>query len=173
MSGRRRPDVGAIEGASLRCADRNKGESVIPGLPVVAHAVVASLLVAHAPVAHHNAHHTRGCRTHTCDVRVGREWTRKHPPPVRWGPLQSHVATYYSVPPCDHQTETTASGQHVRFGIIASNYLPLHTKLRLTRPIMGRVDFEVLDTGAEFDVWLPCPVPIPWGNPEVHFRVQE
>lgn len=88
--------------------------------------------------------------------------------------MQSHRATYYSVPPCDNQGTLTASGQRVHFGVIASSYLPLHTKLRLTRPLFGRRDFEVLDTGAPFDVWLPCGSETHgWSNPTLYFRVRE
>ena len=65
-------------------------------------------------------------------------------------------ATFYSVPPCDNQGTITASGQRVRFGVIASDWLPLYTRIRLDRPLHGRRDFQVLDTGAHFDVWLPC-----------------
>lgn len=88
------------------------------------------------------------------------------------GPLQHHVATYYSVPPCDKLGTRTASGQRVRFGIIASDEYPLGTRLRLTRPLHGRTDFQVEDTGAPFDVWLPCgDWTRGWNNPTLYFHL--
>lgn len=88
------------------------------------------------------------------------------------GPQQSHRATYYSVPPCDRQTTQTASGQHVRFGIIASNFIPLYTWIKLNRPLRGLRYFQVLDTGAPFDVWLPCDGRVRnWTNPRLGYRV--
>lgn len=120
----------------------------------------------------HLVRHTKGCQTRACDRRVGRWWWARHRPPVRLGPVQEHVATFYSIGQCDHGLGSmTASGATVHFGVIASDYLPLGTKLRMETPIMGRRDFEVLDTGASFDVWLPCPKPIPWGNPTLRFRI--
>ena len=88
------------------------------------------------------------------------------------GPVQSHRATYYSVPPCDNQGTITASGERVHFGVIASNFLPLRTRIRMERPIHGRRFFQVLDTGAAFDVWLPCgPWAAEWQNPVLKYRV--
>lgn len=91
---------------------------------------------------------------------------------LSFGPVQSHRATFYSVPPCDNQGTITASGQHVHFGVIASNFLPLYTRLRLTKPLHGRRDFQVLDTGAAFDVWLPCGSwTRGWTNPTLSYQV--
>jgi hypothetical protein len=88
----------------------------------------------------------------------------------------THRATYYSVPPCDDQGTITASGQRVRFGVVASNFIPLHTLLRFDKPIHGRRFFRVLDTGAPFDVWLPCTARFAhtrstWTNPTIGYRV--
>jgi hypothetical protein len=89
-----------------------------------------------------------------------------------WGPVLSSRATYYSTPPCDDQGTVTASGQNVHFGVIASDWLPLYTRIRLTRPLFGRRDFQILDTGAHLDVWLPCgPETQDWTNPTLYFQV--
>lgn len=93
-------------------------------------------------------------------------------PGLHLGPSESHRATFYSVPPCDRQGTHTASGQHVHFGVIASNFLPLGTRLRFSRPLFGRRNFQVLDTGAPFDIWLPCgPWTRGWNNPTITYRV--
>lgn len=76
------------------------------------------------------------------------------------------------MPPCDNQTTQTASGQRVRFGVIASSFLPLYTRIKLDRPLRGRRYFQVLDTGAPFDVWLPCDGRVRgWNNPTLGFRI--
>lgn len=51
----------------------------------------------------------------------------------------------------------TASGEHVRYGILAANFLPMHTKVRI-----GNDAFEVKDRMNErfnnvpiIDIWMP------------------
>lgn len=85
-------------------------------------------------------------------------------------------ATFYSTRPCDNQGTLTASGQPVHWGVVASSWLPLYTRIRLAVPIAGRRLFTVLDTGAPFDIWLPCygfglRLQRHWANPVVRFRI--
>ena len=88
----------------------------------------------------------------------------------------SSVATFYSTPPCDNQGTLTASGQPVHWGVIASDWLPLYTRIELAEPLAGKRIFTVLDTGAHFDVWIPCSgfglaLQRHWSNPTLRFRV--
>jgi hypothetical protein len=60
--------------------------------------------------------------------------------------------------------------------VIASDWLPLYTRIELLKPIAGRRLFTILDTGAHFDVFLPCygfglRLQREWTNPVLSFRV--
>jgi hypothetical protein len=88
----------------------------------------------------------------------------------------SSVATFYSTPPCDNQGLITASGQPVHWGVIASNWLPLYTRIEMVDPIADRRVFTILDTGAHFDIWIPCHgfglwLQRHWTNPVLRFKV--
>lgn len=61
-----------------------------------------------APAAKHHQHHTKGCWTHACDVRVGRKWAIAHPPPKP--AMQTALASWYD------DSEQTASGTHASLG---------------------------------------------------------
>lgn len=70
-------------------------------------------------------------------------------------------ATAYSstVDQCDSTPFITASGQHVRDGIIAANFLPFGTKVRIPE-IYGDKVFEVQDRmnqrySYRIDIWMP------------------
>jgi len=70
-------------------------------------------------------------------------------------------ATAYSSTPdqCDATPFITASGQHVRDGIIATNFLPFGAKVRIPE-IYGDKIFEVQDRmnaryASRIDVWMP------------------
>lgn len=70
-------------------------------------------------------------------------------------------ATAYSstVDQCDADPFTTASGQHVRDGIIATNFLPFGTQVRIPDHYGDKV-FEVQDRmnrryWTRVDIWMP------------------
>lgn len=76
-----------------------------------------------------------------------------------------HHATVYSTHDCDPNSpgHRTADGVDLRtwkHGVIASNALPWHALIRLSRPLFGHRYFRVRDTGggggALFDIFVPC-----------------
>lgn len=83
-------------------------------------------------------------------------------------------ATAYS--PCSSGTRM-ADGTATRFGSVAVNGLPLHTRIRLTHPIEGRRTFVVRDRGGmrgrmDVDVWLAsCRAAVVFGRRRVAYRV--
>ena len=67
-------------------------------------------------------------------------------------------ATVYHT--CDGSTNTTASGERVKFGNVANNTLPFGTWIELVRPrrIYGRRYYRVNDTGGNaffIDIYMP------------------
>lgn len=64
-------------------------------------------------------------------------------------------ATAYS--PCSSGT-VTASGERVHVGIVAANWLPLGTRIRVWPPAFGRTRYVVEDRsgwGTSLDIWTP------------------
>jgi 3D (Asp-Asp-Asp) domain-containing protein len=75
---------------------------------------------------------------------------------------------------------TMADGRTVHVGAVANNFLPLGTKIRMSRGVPelnGRRDFVVEDrigSGSQLDIWMPgCSKAIQFGRETVTFRVQE
>jgi 3D (Asp-Asp-Asp) domain-containing protein len=66
-------------------------------------------------------------------------------------------ASHYTVTStCYSQGSTTASGQPVRFGDVANNFLPFGTRIRLDHPVFDRRVFTVEDrigSGSELDIY--------------------
>lgn len=59
---------------------------------------------------------------------------------------------------CYHEGSITSAGTGVFVGEVANNFLPLHTRIRLDRPVFGRTEFTVLDHighGSELDIYGP------------------
>ena len=81
-------------------------------------------------------------------------------------------ATSYS--PCSSGT-ITASGQHVRLGIVAMNTVPLGTRIEISPPAFGRSTFTVEDrigSGTQLDVYSPnCQAAVQFGRRLEHVRV--
>lgn len=87
-----------------------------------------------------------------------------------------HAATLHTVTSTSYcLTGTTASGATVRPGIAASNMHPLGTRIRLTRPAMGRRNWVIKDRighGSQLDLWASsCGVATAWGRRTVTYRV--
>jgi 3D (Asp-Asp-Asp) domain-containing protein len=87
--------------------------------------------------------------------------------------LLTASSTAYS--PCSSGA-VMADGTRTRFGSVASNDLPLHTRIRFTRPVHGRKTFTVRDTGGMghgvIDIWMAdCRAAINYGRRRVRFRV--
>lgn len=58
---------------------------------------------------HKHHHHTKGCNTYSCDVRVGRAWAKKHPPKTVATPFDLCVANR------EAGTGTVATQSNARF----------------------------------------------------------
>jgi 3D (Asp-Asp-Asp) domain-containing protein len=91
----------------------------------------------------------------------------------RLGPLQvENGATAYST--CSSGTQT-ADGSAVRWGIVASNRLPMHALLRFEHLLHGRRYFRVRDTGSaimRLDIFMPsCRDAINFGRRRIAYRV--
>lgn len=89
------------------------------------------------------------------------------------GPVQVETgATAYS--PCS-SGRITADGSVVRWGIVASNRLPMHTLLRFERRLHGRRYFRVRDRGSSImrlDIFMPsCRDAIDFGRRTIRYRV--
>lgn len=112
----------------------------------------AAVLAALVP----HPHHTRGCRTHRCDIRVGRAWWIKHHPRPA---MQAALASWFDdgitacrMAPMGFADLTGRCGERVRF-------------CRSGRCVTGtRVDYGPASwTGKRFDLrrdlWnaLGCP----------------
>jgi 3D (Asp-Asp-Asp) domain-containing protein len=80
-------------------------------------------------------------------------------------PTISVTTTAYS--PCSSGT-MTASGQHVRAGIAAANWLRLGTRIRIWPPAFGRTRYVVEDRvgyGTSLDLYTPsCEAAIEYGR---------
>lgn len=85
--------------------------------------------------------------------------TIQSPAEFRYGKIIEVTATAYSSSPdqTDASPNITASGERVRYGVIAANFLPMHTKIRI-----GNNTFEVKDRMNErynntpiIDIWMP------------------
>jgi 3D (Asp-Asp-Asp) domain-containing protein len=68
-----------------------------------------------------------------------------------------------------------ADGRTVYWGAAASNTLPMHTLIRLTRPIHGRRYFRIRDRGGpvmRLDLWMPsCSWAWAFGRRTVRYRI--
>lgn len=90
------------------------------------------------------------------------------PPPKR------HYATAYCL------RGRTASGVYTRPGVVAHNFYPFGTRIRLVgkRSFFGRRRFTVRDTGpaladGHFDLWTgSCSKAVQWGRRSIRFRVR-
>lgn len=54
--------------------------------------LLSALTLGVHPAVQHHQHHTKGCTTHACDVRVGRAWAKKHQPHFKFGSFELCVA---------------------------------------------------------------------------------
>jgi 3D (Asp-Asp-Asp) domain-containing protein len=81
-------------------------------------------------------------------------------------------STAYS--PCSSGS-TMADGTRTRWGSVASNWHALGTRIRLTRPILGRRLFIVRDRighGTQLDIWMPsCSGAVRYGRRAVSYVV--
>jgi 3D (Asp-Asp-Asp) domain-containing protein len=81
-------------------------------------------------------------------------------------------ATSYS--PCSSGT-ITASGEHVRLGIVAMNTVPLGTHVEISPPAFGRSTFTVEDrigSRSQLDVYSPsCTAAVQFGRRTEHIRI--
>ena len=85
--------------------------------------------------------------------------TIQSPAQFSYGKIIEVTASAYSstVGQTDASPFITASGERVRYGIVAANFLPMHTKIRI-----GNNAFEVKDRMNErynnipiIDIWMP------------------
>lgn len=111
--------------------------------------------------------HVPGCRSESCDKRIGKRWALKHRP----------VLTASSTSYCPGSSGTVmADGTGVRFGSVASNRHPLGTTIRLKgQAFLGRAVFVVRDRighSSELDFWAPsCSQSFAWGRRVVRYVV--
>jgi 3D (Asp-Asp-Asp) domain-containing protein len=90
--------------------------------------------------------------------------------------LHARLGPHYEVSStCYSQGGETASGQQTRPGIVANDFLPLGTWIRLDHPVFGRRSYEVLDrigSGTELDLFDPSESAcIEYGRREIGFHV--
>jgi 3D (Asp-Asp-Asp) domain-containing protein len=92
-----------------------------------------------------------------------------------FAPVDLTPASSTAYSPCSSGS-IMADGTPTRWGSVASNRLPLHTRIRLQRPVHGRRLFTVRDRGAMawnvIDIWMPsCRAAIDYGRRRIRYRV--
>lgn len=86
------------------------------------------------------------------------------------------TATSTAYSPCSSGS-IMSDGTRTRFGSVASNWHPLHTRIRLSRPVLGRRVFVVRDRigdprSSQLDIWMSsCSAAIRYGRRQVKYRV--
>lgn len=96
------------------------------------------------------------------------------PAPVAHAAVREITASSTAYTPCSSGT-MTANGHKVRWGIVASNWHPFGTRIRLSRPVRGLSVFVVDDRighGTDLDIFFPnCRDGINYGRQVIRYRV--